>query len=261
MSVHITGDKKALRRTTNLPTNGTAFTICGFVKVVAAQPGQEPHILFTQAASGASAENIFLAGTGPLEVRASDAWGSNESSTVATLTAGGTAGTNWHFLGLRGTAAGAGGLKVSHKPVGSGSIAHQTTANNAGTGALEAMQLGDLPFGTTYWADVLLAHWMVYDRALSDGEMATQAGQGSPASGTDLISYHDFDDTDINNAVIPNTGSGTFVFFNSEPVMSTDMPVFSGNPVFSGSGELPSVIIAAVGGGLPPPIYNRIFRR
>jgi hypothetical protein len=258
MSIYINGDKKGLRRTANLPTSCANFTACGFIKVVNASPGREPHVFFGQSAGGGSGETLFLTSASGLDLKAGDNWGSSASPTVATLTAGGGTGTNWQFVGIRGTAAGAGGLKATHKPVGSGSIAHQTVTNTPGAVGFDAIQLGDLPFGTAYWGDMLLAHWMIYDRALSDAEMLTQSAQAAPASGTNLISYHSFTNSDVNVAVVPDTGDGTWSFFTSAPIMSTDNPVFSANPIFSGSATLPSTLAVAVGGGLPPIIFNYI---
>ena len=260
MSVYFNGDKKALRRTSNLPASCANFTACGFVKVINAQPGQEPHLFFTQSAGGGHAETLYMGGASALELKAADSWGNTSSATVATLTAGGGTQTNWNFVGIRGTSAGAGGLKATHKPVGSGSIAHQTVTNSPGAVGMDAIQLGDLPFGNTYWADVLMAHWMIYDRALSDAEMLTQSAQATPASGTGLISYHSFSNSDINLAVVPNTGSGTWSFFNSAPTTSADNPVFSSNPVFSGSVTLPSVLPVTTSNGAPPFLIN-LFRK
>ena len=259
MSVWFNGDKKSLRRTVNMPSSCAAFTACGFIKVVNAQPGTEPHIFFGQSIGGAHAETLFLGGASGLELKCGDSWGSSNSPTVATLTAGGAALTNWNFVGIRGTAAGANGLKVTHKPVGAGSIAHQTVTNSPGTSALEAIQLGDLPFGTTYWADILMAHWMIYDRALSDAEMLTQSGQSTPVSGTNLISYHSFADSNIATAVVPNTGNGTWGYFTAAPATSTDNPSFIFNPVFSGTATLPSSLPSTLSNGVPPFLAN-LFR-
>lgn len=260
MSVYINGDKKSLRRTVNLPTSCAAFTVCGFVKAVSGQTSpQEPHLLYVQDSDGANAETLYLGGTGNLQLFGADSYGTNNTAAAGTLTAGGGSGANWYFVGLRGTAAGAGGLKATFKPVGSGSMVHQTTTNSPGTKAVSAIQIGDLPFGSTYWADALYAHWMVYDRALSDAEMSTQAGQAAPANTTNLISYHSFSGTDVNAAMVPTTGSGTFSFFNSAPLMSTDNPVFSGNPVYSGSLNLPTAQVLAYS-GIPPVLYKRFFR-
>lgn len=260
MSVNINGDKKALRRSSNLPANTSAYTICGFVKVVAAVAGNESNIIFTQSNGGSCGQNVYLGGSSNLELRIGDGWGTTNSSTLVTLTAGGASGTNWNFVGIRGTASGAGGLKLTHKPVGSGSMTHLTITNSGASSAIDAMQLGDLPFGTTYWGDMLLAHWMVYDRALSDGEMATQAGQGAPASAVNLITYHSFSNSDIDTAAIPDTGTGTYSYFTAAPLTSTDMPVFSGDPVFSGTATLPS-FIASSNSGVPPLFFDRIYRK
>ena len=260
MSVYINADKRALRRTSDLPTNTSDFTACGFIKVVSAVTGNDANIFFAQSNGGSCGQNMYLDTSNGLDLKIGDGWGATNSSSLVTLTAGGSSGTNWHFVGIRGTASGAGGLKLTHKPVGSGSMTHLTITNSGASSGVDAIQLGDLPFGSTYFGDLLFAHWMIYDRALSDGEMATQAAQGSPASLTDLLSYHDFDDTDVNTAAIANQGSGTFSFFNTSPIMSTDMPVFSADPVYSGTVAIPSVVSSA-SNGIPPPLLSRLYRK
>lgn len=257
MSLYITADKRALRKIVNIPAAANAFTICGFYKILSVPSGHQGYPVYAQTdASAATLE--FNGGPPSLDLQAGDNYSATTSSTIATLTTGGSTGTNWSFIGLRGTASGAGGLKGSHKPVGSGSMSHQTVNNTLGSAAITAIQLGDLPFGTTYWLEALFAHWMIYDRALSDGEMDTQAGQGTPASATNLISYHSFADSDPTAILAPQQGTGSFYWFTTEGSTSTDMPVFSGDPVFSGSVLLPSAIFASPSSGAPYPLLRSI---
>lgn len=246
MSILFTGDKQALRRTSNLPTAHNAFTITFCFKLNAASTSRNAHLVYTQNTSGSHAETAYLTDVSGTDLIAGDSYGSNLTATAGTVTAGGASGTNWHFGALVGTAAGAGGLKIAYKPIGSGSLVTQTTTNSPGTDGFSAIQFGDVPFGTTYWFDGYLAHLKIYDRALSDSELLAEAGAGAPVSSTNLISYHSFSSTDISTAIIPDTGTGTFGYQTSAPSTSTDMPVFSATPTLTLTDTLPKELGASV---------------
>lgn len=246
MSVRFTGDKTALRRTVNLPAAHSAFTVCGFGKLLVAAPSRTANIVYTQ--SPASSETVFLqSGTGT-SLRASDDYGASSSAEVASLTAGGAEGSNWFYFALVGLAAGANGLRLYHKPVGTASPTFVSLTNTPGTAQFDVLQLGDAPFGTTFWYDGLLAHLKVYNRALSESEVAAEATQGAPVSSTNLISYHSFSNSSIATAVAPDAGTGTFFYFTSAPSTSTDMPVFVSPPSLEGEDDLPESGDASLSG-------------
>lgn len=248
MSVRFTGDKTALRRTVNLPAAHSAFTVCGFAKLLVAATTRSAHIVYTQSPS--SSETVQLvSGTGT-SLRATDDYGGSTSAEVAAVVAGGSEGDNWFFFALVGTAAGANGLRLYHRVVGGAAPTYVLLNNTPGTAQFDVLQLGDAPFGSTNWLDGLIAHLKVYDRALSESEVAAESGQGAPVSSTGLISYHSFSNSTIGTAVVPDTGTGTFGYFTSAPSTSTDMPVFSVTPTLSGEDTLPE------GGGVAPPPAN-----
>ena len=236
MSIRFTGDKTALRRTANLPSAHNAFTLCGFSKLLAAAPARQATLAYTQNASAASAETALLGGAFGTALRAGDNYNSTFSADVATVTAGGAAGANWFFWALVGVGSGAGGLRLYHKPVGSGSLAYQAVTNSSNADAFSAIQFGDIPIGATSWLDGLLAHLKIYNRALSDAELATEAAQAAPASSTSLISYHSFSAAAISTAVLPDQGAGTFGYQTAAPTTSADMPVFA--PTLTGTDSL-----------------------
>jgi hypothetical protein len=238
MSIRFTGDKTALRRTTSLPSAHNAFTLCGFAKLLTAAPSRQSTIAYTQNASGSSAETALLGGTSGTGLRAGDNYNSTFSPDAASVTAGGAAGANWFFWALVGVGSGAGGLRIYHRPLSSGSLTYQSVANTSNADAFSALQFGDSPFGTTFWLDGLLAHLKIYNRALSDADLLAEAGQGAPVSTTALLSYHAFSNATIGTAVAPDQGTGTFGYSSSAPSTSTDMPVFS--PILSGLDTLPT---------------------
>jgi hypothetical protein len=244
MSIQFTGDKTALRRTTSLPSAHNAFTLCGFAKLLTAAPARQATIAYTQTASLTTsvAEAALLAGASGTGLRAADNYYNAFSPDVATVTAGGAAGANWFFWALVGVGYGASGLRIYHKPVGSGSLAFQAVLNSASATppdntAFSSIQFGDAPYGTTYWFNGLLAHLKVYNRALSAAELTAEAGQGAPVSTVSLLSYHSFADASISTAIEPNQGFGTFGYMNSAPATSADMPVFGA--VLTGLDTLP----------------------
>jgi hypothetical protein len=238
MSVRFTGDKTALRRTTNLPSAHNAFTVCGFAKLLVASTTRSSHIVYTQSPS--SSETVRLvSGTGT-SLRATDDYGASTSAEVANVTAGGGEGSNWFYFALVGLAAGANGLRLYHKPVGAASPSFVSLTNTPGTAQFDVLQLGDAPFGTTNWFDGLLAHLKVYNRALSEAEVAAESGQGAPVSSASLISYHSFSSSSIASAVAPDAGTGTFFYFTAAPTTSTDMPVLASAPTLTGTDTLPS---------------------
>lgn len=246
MSILFTGDKQALRRTSNMPTAFNDFTICFCFKLNAASTARNAHLVYAQNGSGSHAETMYLTDVAGTALVGGDSYGANVTSTVGTVSAGGASGTNWNFSAIVGTAAGAGGLKAAFKPVGSGSLVTQTTTNSPGTDPFSAIQFGDVPFGSTYWFDGYLAHLKIYDRALSDAELLAEAGAGAPVDSTDLISYHSFSNADISVAVVPDTGTGTFGYQTSAPSTSTDMPVFSAAPTLTLTDTLPKELSATI---------------
>jgi hypothetical protein len=250
MSVRFTGDKTALRRTVNLPSAHDAFTICGFAKLLVAAPSREAHIVYTQNSGASSAQTVLLAGASGTALRAGDNYNDTFTSDVATVTAGGSSGDNWFFFAVVGLAAGANGMRLYHGAPNSGSLTYAAVTNTPGATGFAALQFGDLPFGSTYWFDGLLAHLKIYNRALSEAEVTAEAGQAAPASASGLISYHAFSDSDIAVAVVPDTGSGTFTYFTSAPSTSADMPTFSATPTLTGEDTLPSLT------GVPPSIQT-----
>lgn len=237
MSIKFTGNKTALRRTANLPTAHNDFTICGFAKLLTAASDRIATIAYTQNVVGDSAETLVLGGDGT-KVRGGDDYGGSFSSDVATVTAGGSSGANWFFFALVGVGTGSTGLRAYHSTI-AGTPTYQALNNKAGTSGFSALQFGDLPYGSTFWFDGLLAHLKIFDRALSDVELQAEAGRGDPASSTDLISYHSFSSGTLATALVPDTGSGTFDVFTSDPSTDADMPVFSSGPTLSGTDTLP----------------------
>lgn len=226
MSVRFTGDKTALRRVTALPAAHDAFTVVFCAKLLTAAPARTATLVYTQTGDGASAETAVLAGTGGNELQAGDDYGSTYSATVATVTAGGAAGANWFGAALQGRGSGAGGLRIYHKPIGSGTLQYQSVTNTAGNKSFSTLQFGDLPFGSTYWFDGLMAHLRVYDAVLTDAEIQAEIDSPTPVRTASLLSYHSFANSDIAVAVVPDQGSGTFTYFTAAPSTSTDMPVY-----------------------------------
>lgn len=263
MSIRFTGDKTAARRITNLPTAHNAFTICGFAKLLVAGTAREATILYTQNASSSSAQTASLATGAGTSLRAGDNYGGTFSSGVATVTAGGASGANWFFFAMVGLGSGANGMRVYHGAV-SGTPTYVAHTNTGGTEGFEAIQLGDLPYGTDGWFDGLIAHLKVYDRVLSDADLLAEAGRGDPASSTNLISYHSFSNATLATALLPDTGSGAFYAFTSNPTTSTDMPVFSTTgPTLTGddtlpqlSGVAPTIITTSLPDGLVDIAYS-----
>jgi hypothetical protein len=256
MSIQFTGDKTALRRTTSLPSAHNAFTLCGFAKLLTAAPSRQATIAYTQTASltSSTAEAALLAGASGTGLRAGDNYYGTFSPDVATVTAGGASGANWFFWALVGVGYGAAGLRIYHKPVGSGSLAFQSVFNSAIASptdrtAFSSIQFGDAPYGTSYWFNGLLAHLKVYNRALSSLELTAEAGQGAPVSTVSLLSYHSFSDASISTAIEPNQGFGSFGYFSSAPSTSTDMPIFGS--VLTGLDTLPIYAGPIWGAALP----------
>lgn len=245
MSVRFTGDKTGLRRTTGLPSQHDDFAIVGFVKLLVAQ--DSPHIAtlaYTQNGVGDHSQSAVLGGDGT-KLRAGDVYGTTFSADAGTLVAGGAAGANWYYFALEGVGSGADGLRIYFSTIG-GTPTFEEHTNGAGSSPFSALQLGDLPYGSDGWLDGLLAHVSVFDRKFTAAEHLAQAAQPAPVSSTGLISYNEFSDPDIADAVIPNIGTGTWEFFTSEPTTSTDMPVFSSAPTLTIADSLPQYDAAAV---------------
>lgn len=242
MSIQFTGNKTALRRNIYLPSSHSSFTICGFAKLLTAAPGRTATIAYTQSTLGNTAKTAMLESAAGTGLCAGDSYNSRFSSNVATVTAGGASGANWFFFALVGTALGANGLRIYHKPVGSGTLGYSAVSNDAdpsGTTGFAAIQFGDLPYGTSGWFDGLLAHLKIYNRTLSDSELTVEAGQGAPVSTSNLISYHSFSAATIGDALIPDQGSGGWDYFTSAPSISADAPSFSSTPTLVGEDTLP----------------------
>lgn len=263
MSLRISGDKLALRRTANLPASFANFTICLFAKLGTARSTFTSNLLYTQVdAPSTRAEQILVKGGSGLALIGADSYEANVTSTVATLTAGGASGVNWFFTAMRGAAAGAGGLRFYHKPI-SGSIVNQSITNSPGAHPMTVMQLGDAPFAAGdfgvpgWWFDGYIAHVKIYDRALSDAEVETEAGQGSPVSTAGLLSYHAFTAAAVADALLPQQGTGSFSAWTSNPTMSTDNPDIAANPAYSGTVTIPGKLILAAGGG--SPLFSRLL--
>lgn len=240
MSIRINGDKEALRRTTSLPTSHAAFTICACFKLEAGSGTREAHLMYTQNTGAAHAESLFLTGSGGTTLRGADSYGTTSTADVANVPSGGADGTNWFFAALVGVGSGANGLRAYHKPIGSGSLTFQSVTNSPGTSGFEVIQFGDLPFGTTYWFDGYIAHLKVYNRALSDAELAAEAASAAPVTTADLLSYHSFSSGTLATALAPDQGSGTFTTFTSDPTTDADMPVFTVTPTLSLMDTLPA---------------------
>jgi hypothetical protein len=250
MSIRFSGDKQALRRTANLPTSHAAFTILGFAKLANAQAGNSSKIVYTQDPGGFNAETLQV--DGGTALRVVDSWGSNPSTDIATLAAGGASGVGWFGFALVGTAAGASGLKGAHKPVSSGTYTTRTVTNSPGAAGFEALQFGDSPVAGANWFDGLIAHLKIYDRALSDAEIQAEFAQGAPASSTGLISYHSFSDPTLATALIPDSGAGAFTIPTNNPSTSTDNPVFAAPPTLTGDDVMTDTAVDGAGviGGL-----------
>ncbi|HYF59818.1 MAG TPA: fibronectin type III domain-containing protein, partial [Burkholderiaceae bacterium] len=244
MSIRFAADKRALRRTTDLPASFAAFTAVMYVKVVAGRPVNAAHVAYLQSTSGGHAQAVRLGGDEGKSLFATDSYGANPSAFLAELQPGAAAGQGWHAVVLRGNAASSTGMQLFHRPVG-GALTSVSLPNSPGSAACEALQIGDAPFAAGdfgvpgFWADVLVAHLKVWNRALTDGEVATETAQAAPASATNLLSYHSFSSAAIGTAVVPDQGSGTFTYFNSAPDTSTDMPVFTTVPTVTSGGTLP----------------------
>ena len=264
MSVRISGNKIALLRTANLPSSYTNFTICLFAKLATAQPTYTSNIIYSQDTGGANAESLLVKGGSGLALVGADSYESTLTPTIATLTAGGASGSNWFFAAMRGSAAGANGLKFYHRPVG-GSMSSQLLTNTPGTSAMEYLLLGDAPFDpgafgvAAWWFDGYIAHVKVYNRVLSDAEVLTESGQASPVSTTNLMSYHAFTSSVLADALVPQQGTGAFVANTSNPSMSTDNPNLVANPTYSGSVTLPGIL--TINGGGAPPVFSRLSIR
>ena len=264
MSIRISGDKLAIRRTTDLPAAFDDFTVTLCVKLQTARPTHVAHMIYAQSTGGAHAEAVFAGGAAGLSVLGADSYQSTVSAELGQLVAGGSAGENWYFVAMRGSAAGAGGLKFYFKPVVGGVMQTQTITNSPGAAGWSFLILGDAPFdlgafGTAaWWFDGYLAHCKVYDRALSDAEVSAEAAQGTVASATDLISYHSFSSMTLATALTPDSGSGAFTAFQSNPTTSADNPVFASNPVYSGTAQIPGGL-SVVGSGAPQIIRSSIY--
>lgn len=266
MSIRFTGNKTALRRNSNLPSAHNAFTICGFAKLLVAEPARQATIAYTQTSDDQSAESVHLVGASGVSLQAADDYTTTFSSTVATVTAGGASGANWFFFALVGVGSGANGLRLYHSSVG-GTPSFQSVNNKGGSTGFSAIQFGDIPWGSTYWFDGLLAHLKIYDRILSDVELAAEAARGSPASTSSLISYHSFSSGTLSTALVPDQGTGTFGVFTADPSTSTDMPVFTSGATLSGSDTLPErtataplVITNALVGGTVGVAYSQTLQ-
>lgn len=250
MSLRITGSLTGIRRIANLPADGTDYTITFNFKLLTVHATYNAYLAYTQAAGGANAQVLRAAGSTALRV--SDDYEGNTSSDIATISAAGASGTNWNFGALRASGAGAGGLRGYHKPIGSGSLVYQSVANSNGTDDPEAIILGRAPFaagdfGVDDWFfDGLLQNIAVYNRALTDLELAAAATQAAPVTDVPggLISYHDFPDSgDVAAAMAPTTGSGTWSYFTDAPSLSADEPVFGAptGPLLTIDDTMPSV--------------------
>jgi hypothetical protein len=232
MSVRFSGTKQHLLRTTGLPTSASSFTICGFAKMQVANTNNFAVIAYLANAGAADSHQAFVdSGTGTL-LKGSNDWGTSYTASVATLTAGGASGTNWFFFALVGSASGAGGLKVYHKPVGSGTLASQVTANSNWSTPAELRfgdnSLADGSFGLdAFFFDGNLAHLKVYSAALTDAELLAESSKASPQRSAGLISYHSLVGASLGAVLAPTTGTGTFTTPTNLPAISSDDPVLS----------------------------------
>ncbi len=264
MSIRISGNKVSLRRTANLPSSYANFTVCLFAKLATARATHTANLLYTQTTAGEHAEQILVKGGSGLALIGADSYESTATPTIATLTAGGASGSNWFFTAMRGSAAGAGGLKFYHRPVG-GSMVDQTIVNSPGAAGVGVMQLGDSPFDPgafgveAWWFDGYIAHAKVYNRALSDAEVLAESGQASPVSTAELLSYHAFTADAIADALVAQQGTGSFFAFTTAPSMSTDNPVLVANPTYSGTVTLPGLLTLQAEG--VPPVLSRLLSR
>jgi hypothetical protein len=252
MSLRISG-KQSIRRTSNLFTNGANYTALCFTKIAAPRTIDASYLGFLQWGTPNSAQWLYLNNTDGLTMYGADDWDAHTTPALATAAAGGPSGTNWFAWAMRGVAAGNNGLKVSHKPVGSGSLTHQSCFNTIGTSsAMNSIQFGDLSFTETSHIDGYLCHLKLWNVALSDAELLIEMNQAAPTQQSgQLISYHSFTGADATAALSPNAGTGSFVYFNSPATMSTDNPVFGSTayPTLTGSDTLPGVRPSGSTGG------------
>ena len=252
MSIRFNGDKQALIRNTNLPTAFSAFTICGFAKMLTVPPaGGDAYLAYMQSAYTCGAdhgENIYIAGSGVNALRIADNWGANISPNIASVTAGGATGANWFFFATVGSASGAGGLTGYYAPVSpTNALSLQALPNTPGTKAFAEVRLGDTPFAlgefgiASWFFNGLMAHVCFYDRALNTTELLNQSRQAAPISSTNLISYHAFNLSTVADNYTATTGAGLFFVGTNSPSTSTDMPVFTAAaPTLSGFDTLPT---------------------
>lgn len=239
MSIRFTGNQQQLRRTANLPSASSAFTICGFAKLAVARTSAEAHIVYTQ--SSTSAETLLFDGATGLDLRGGTNYNVSKTPVVASVTAGAASGSGWFFFSLRGISASV--LSASHKPVGSGLLLHQTTTNLSGNAAMDILQLGDTPdFGIPLWLNGHIAHVRVYNRTLSDSELLAESASAAPVSTTNLLSYHSFVGADVASVLAPTSGTGTFSLPSGSPSISSDNPSFVTytNPTLTLADTLPA---------------------
>lgn len=138
-------------------------------------------------------------------------------------------GQDWFAFVLVGDASGAGGLKLYHKPVGSGSVSVQSMTNTSFTPA--EIRFGDN--GTTppsngyseFWFDGWLAHPKAWNVAISAAEAEQEMLYEAPVRATNLLSYNLTDSRPLANVVVPTQGAGTFTYPDQTPDISSDNPV------------------------------------
>jgi len=229
------------RQTATFPTSLQAVTVCGFFKLQTAPASGSSYVVFMQSADADSGNRLEVLPAATFRGVAD--WGDHVSSSLGTLTAGGASGENWYFFGWRGTGTGAAGMKVSLKPVGSGSMTTNNLEFVGVTTGFSQIILGspfdDGQFGA-FGFDGFLAHLKIFNRALTDGELAVEAAQATPAA-SDLLSYHSFVGSDMTAALQPTQGTGAFEFFGTAPSLDADNPVFAATPSLSGDDTLPTL--------------------
>lgn len=140
-------------------------------------------------------------------------------------------GTGWFGFVLTGDASGAGGLKLYHKPVGSGSVSVQSMTNTSFTPA--EVRFGDN--GTTppsngfteFFFDGYLAHLKIGNGAMTALEAAQELLFATPVKTSGLISYHPLTGSDLAAAMTPLQGSGTLAYPDQTPDISADNPTLA----------------------------------
>ncbi len=232
MSISLTQHTNRLRfDAASYPASLHDFTIAMFVKVsTLPAAGTYQQLLYLQGTGGASGNYLFINSDGA--IRGGSEWGANETGNVAVIAPNGTDGLGWAFVALRGTGTGASGMRVSVKLPGQ-AMATAALAFNSGVTTFEDMMLGstfaDGEYGITTFKGKY-AHVKVWDVALSDDELLSEAVAGAPVVTTDLLHHRAMTTTPISSALSPTTGSGVLAILAGgvNPATSTDNPTFGG---------------------------------